>query len=128
MAQKLDVDIQRHTPWDAAVAAKLVKLTISKSASYYPKLLSNVEQDDREPTVRERLLFEDEGLRKFSVDHPRLFGLASSESVATDPSKRQMVYVLLYVNGLVASGAMDRQKAHDKFVALSMQVSTKSQG
>lgn len=125
MTQKFDVDVKHHNPWDSDQATKIVKKIIETSKTLYGKLLENVEPHDREPTVRERLLFEDEEMRKFSVVHPRLFGLASSESIIKDPKKKQNVFMLLYIHKLVATGQVDKQEAHDKFVQLTMEVSKK---
>ena len=125
MADKFDVEIHNHEALPNSEATECVKFVLAKAKEYYGRLLPTVEKDDREPSVRERLLFEHENLRQFSRDHPRLFGLASSEMMLTDSSKREHLFVLLYVSGLVESGEIPKNQAHDKFVQLTMEVAKK---
>ena len=126
MSLKYDVEIVEHTPWSGKDVVSNVKIALARSEQLYAKLLQSMTvPEEREAAVRHRVLQEQPKMAKFSTDHPRLFGLSTSEAVVKDPERKKLLFVLLFIHDKVARGEIKKQDAHDQFVKLSMQVNSK---
>jgi hypothetical protein len=126
MATKYDVEVVHHDVWDLNVVSKMVREILHASAKLYPKLLDSVAAEQREPAVRARILEDVTGAQQFAVNHPRLFKLTSSEETVASSERQQHLFALLYIQNQVQCGAIERSRAHDAFVQLSLDVAKKS--
>ena len=112
------------SPGPAGKILEFTALIQTQAPELFGKLLDNVQGEQREVAVRSRLLREHEELQKFATDHPRMFGLLSSEKVNSSPELQSQANKMIVMN-LASRGAGGSQSMHDSFVHQTLAATTK---
>lgn len=95
MADRYDVKIREHAPWESGAIRDAVESIMERASQLYPLIKPDEPEEHHEELIRRRMMIENKSLGGFARDHPRLFALATAKRTTKEAAMREQIYTLL---------------------------------